>query len=77
MSNDLAQRLRHAASQGFDIYDIHCRIELEAADEIDLLRHALAQIQNHEEVQEGISWQIAKDALAGIAYTGPGSSLDL
>jgi hypothetical protein len=35
--SDLVQRLRDTAAQGQDIYGIHCNIELEAADRIEVL----------------------------------------
>ena len=35
MSDDLVKRLRDAAKSGYDIYGLHCDIELEAADRIE------------------------------------------
>lgn len=42
MSDDLVKRLRDAAnSGGYDIYGLHCELELEAADRIEQLQAAL------------------------------------
>ena len=40
MSDDLVKRLRDAAKSGYDIYGLHCDIELEAADRIEKLEAA-------------------------------------
>jgi hypothetical protein len=45
MSDDLVKRLRDTAnSGGYDIYGLHCNLELEAADRIEQLEAALAHI---------------------------------
>ena len=37
MTDDLVKRLRDAAKSGYDIYGLHCDIELEAADRLEQL----------------------------------------
>lgn len=45
MTDDLVKRLRDTAnSGGYDIYGLHCDIELEAADRIEKLGAALRAV---------------------------------
>ena len=46
MTDDLVKRLRDAAKSGYDIYGLHCDIELEAADRIEKLETALKHCIN-------------------------------
>ncbi|CAB5220134.1 hypothetical protein UFOVP231_67 [uncultured Caudovirales phage] len=43
---DLVKRLRDAAKSGYDIYGLHCDIELEAADHIEKLAAALRDLSD-------------------------------